>query len=259
MADIDDKFIDVDFTQCPEYTFGDLGGAFCSEMPCYEEQLPIVPESRWQEYCEKLEATGGGLDALVTRIYNQGREGSCVANACSQAHEIKQAEMLGKDKVVHLSAISLYKRIGRSPGSGAMVSDGLDEGSTRGILPLDNPENRAKWGNIVMPATGFYEKFPTGWEQVGKLFRFDERFIIRSTEGIISALLNGHPVVVGREGHSICYCRPMWRSGRLVVKYANSWGSWGDQGYGYDSLNQIRKSASWAFAVRSVIVPGAIL
>jgi hypothetical protein len=138
-----------------------------------------------------------------------------------------------------------------------MVSDGLDEGMTRGILPLDNPENRAKFANMVMPATGFYEKFPTGWEQVAKLFRYDERFIIRSTEGIISALLNGHPVVVGREGHSICYCRPMWRSGRLVVKYANSWNStWGDQGYGYDSLNQIRKSASWAFAIRSIIVPG---
>lgn len=251
-------FLDVDFTKCPEYTFGDLGGQFCSEMPCYEDTQPLVPESKWQEYCEKLEATGGGLDSLVTRIYNQGREGSCVANATSQAHEIKQAEMLGKDKVTHLSAISLYKRIGSGPNSGAMVSDGLDEGTKRGILPLDNAENRAKWGNIVMPNTGFYERYPTGWESVAKFFRFDERFIIRSTEGLISALLSGHPVVVGRAGHSICYCRPIYKDGRLVVKYANSWGDWGDNGYGYDSMSMIRSSASWAFAVRSVIVPGAI-
>jgi hypothetical protein len=252
---MDDKFLDVDFTKDPNYVFGDLGGTFADVGPCYEDSQPIVPESKWQEYCEKLDATGGGLDSLVTRIYNQGREGSCLANACSQAHEIKQAETFGKDKVVHLSAISLYKRIGRSPGSGAMVSDGLDEGSTRGILPLDNPENRGKFSNIVMPNTGWSEKFPTGWEQVAKLFRFDERFVLRSVEGLISALLSGHPVVVGRAGHSICYTRPMYKSGRLVVKYANSWGDWGDNGYGYDSMNLIRSSASWAFAVRSIIVP----
>lgn len=248
-------FLDVDFTKCPEYVFGDLGGTFCDVGPSYEDSQPLIPESEWQGICEKMDATGGGLDSLVTRIYNQKQEGSCVANATSQSHEIKQAEAFGKDKVVHLSAISLYKRIGRSPGSGAMVSDGLDEGSTRGILPLDNPENRAKFGNIVMPNTGFYEKYPTGWEQVAKLFRFDERFIVRSVEGLISALLSGHPVVVGRAGHSICYCRPMYKSGRLVVKYVNSWGDWGDAGFGYDSLSMIRSSASWAFAVRSIIVP----
>jgi hypothetical protein len=44
----------------------------------------------------------------------------------------------------------------------------------------------------------------------------------------------------------------MQKNGRYVVKYANSWGNWGDQGFGYDSEGQMRMSAGWAFAVRQV-------
>jgi hypothetical protein len=251
---INPKFIDVDFTKDPKYVRGDLPlpalerGRFAR----YGDSIDVIPESQWKELIALMDADGGGADRLVTRIYNQLSEGSCVANACSQAVEVCQAKQFGKDKVVHLSAISLYKRIGRSPGSGAMVSDGLDELSTKGILPLDNPENRAKFGDKVMPNTGFYTAYPTGWEEVAKQFHGTEWFIVESVEELITALLNQHPVVVGRAGHSICYTRPMYDSGSLVVKYANSWGDWGDKGFGYDSMGLIRSSASWAFALRQV-------
>lgn len=255
MPSVDPRFVDVDFTVDPNYVKGDLGvkpGFMCA---AYEDAVPTIPESSWQSECAKLDAAGGGADKLVTRIYNQRNEGSCVANACSQAVEIIQAKQFGKDKVTPLSAISLYKRIGRSPNSGAMVSDGLDEIAKRGVLPLDTPENRAKFGPHVMPATGFYTAFPSGWEETAKKFRATEWFVVRSKAGLITALLNQHPVVVGRAGHSICYCRPLYKDGRLLVKYANSWGSWGDQGYGYDSERYISSSSGWAFALRSVVVP----
>jgi intein/homing endonuclease len=180
---------------------------------------------------------------------------NCVANACAQSHEIMQAAQFGKANVTALSAISLYKRIGRSPGSGAMVSDGLKESKDRGILPLDNAANREHYGGAVMPPTGFYEKFPAGWEATALNFRVDEWVVIRSLEGMLSALLNRKPVVVGRQSHSICYCRPMYRSGSLISKYANSWGSWGDNGFGYDTLRQMSMSAGWAFAPLSIVIP----
>lgn len=251
---IDKRFIDVDFPREPRYLFGDLGMPTLERQrfAAYGDTVNVIPESQWKDLIAAMDADGGGADRYVTRIYDQDGEGSCVANACSQAVEICQAKKFGVEGVVHLSAISLYKRIGRSPGSGAMVSDGLDELSSVGILPLDNPENRAKFGDKVMPNCGFYAKYPDGWQEIAKQFRGTEWFIVNSVAELVTALLNQHPVVVGRAGHSICYCRPMFDNGSLVVKYANSWGSWGDKGFGYDSMGLIRSSASWAFALREV-------
>ncbi len=262
-----DDFLDVDFTTDPNYVFGDLGAPCFADMPSYEAALPNIPRDQIPGIVEKMEAEKSGPEWLVTRIYNQGREGSCVANACSQAHEILQAIQFGRDSVTHLSAISLYKRIGRSPGSGAMVSDGLEEMTRRGILPLDNEANRAKYGDAVMPATGFYEKFPANWEATAAKFRAVEALVVRSVDGLLSALCRQHPVVVGRAGHSICYVQPKIVNGRICVLYANSWGGgadgggWGrgagymKTGFGIDSESYVRSSSSWAFALRSVTVP----
>lgn len=258
MADIIDQFLDVDFTRQPQYVRGfnadDYGRNRSSRA--YEDAAELIPESEWKDRIAAIDAAGGGADRLVTRIYDQKNEGSCVANACCQSHEIVQALQFGKDAVTHLSAISVYKKIGRSPGSGAMVSDGLDQMRDVGALPLDDDKNRPKWGTKCFPNTGFYNKYPDGWEEVAKNFRIDEWDEIRSFAGLMTALLNLQPVVVGRQGHSICYCRPMLRNGSYVAKYANSWHeSWGDKGFGYDSLSQMKMSSGWAFTPRSIVVP----
>lgn len=251
---INPSFIDVDFARQPQYVKGDLGvrpGFACAN---YEDSVEVIPESKWRDEVAAMDAAGGGCDLLVTRTYNQKNEGSCVANACSQANEIIQAKQFGKDRVVHLSAMSLYKRIGSGPNSGAMVSDGLDEMAERGVLPLDDEANKARFKH-TMPNTGWSNRYPEGWEETAKMFRAVEWFVINSRAGLITALLNQHPVVVGRAGHSICYCRPMYEGTKLFVKYKNSWGAWGDDGYGYDSENLIRSSSGWAFALRAVVVP----
>jgi hypothetical protein len=257
MSTIDPRWIDVDFPSDPKFVFGDVGLAHFdpTARAGYGDVVPVIPEAEWRTHIDAIDAAGGGADLLVTRIYNQGNEGSCVANACSQALEIIQAKQFGRDKVVPLSAISLYKRIGSSPNSGAMVSDGLDEIASRGVLPLDTPANRARFGSAVMPNVGFRTPFPAGWEATAANFKAHEWLTVDTVQELITALIHQHPVVVGRAGHSICYCRPMYQSGQLVVKYANSWGDWGDAGFGYDSMRLIRSSASWAFALRSVVIP----
>jgi len=251
---INEEFIDVDFEKDPLYTAGDLGlgdvGGLCGN---FGDSIEVMSDAEIGAAIDALDAAGGGADQLVTRIYNQGQEGSCVANAFSQSNEIIQALQYGKDKVVHLSAMSLYKRIGRSASSGAMVSDGIAEMVKRGILPLDNEENRAKYGSAVMPNTGWRTPFPADWESTAKYFRGHEYFIVRNSRELFTALCRQYPVVVGRAGHSICYVRPMKQNGRRIVKYANSWGNWGDNGYGYDTERLYLQSASWAVAVRSTV------
>lgn len=256
------SFVDVDFPADPNFTFGDLGKRAFDDVArgSYSDIANIIPESKWKDEAVAMQAAGGGCAQLVSRIYDQGNEGSCVANACSQAHEIIQAKQGGKENVIHLSAISLYKRIGRSPNSGAMVSDGLEEMAERGVLPLDTPENRAKFGVAVMPNTGFGKAYPAGWEATAKKFAASEWFICESVNELITALLNQHPVVVGRAGHSICYCDPIYDGSALLVAYPNSWNGWGSafaghpSGFGFDTIRNIRSSASWAFALRSVTV-----
>lgn len=249
-----DQFIDVDFPTDPRYVMGALPPGDLSRYASYADTVDIIPESQWRELAEAMAAGGGGADKYVTRIYDQKSEGSCVANACSQAHEVSQFKQFGK--TVHLSAMSLYKRIGSSPGSGAMVSDGLEEMQSRGILPLDNEANRAVFGDKVMPNTGWSTKYPDGWEETAKHFKVVEATIINSVNELFTACLRQDPVVVGRSGHSICYLTPIWKDDRWVFKYANSWGDWGDNGYGYDSSSLYKSSAQWAFALRVVTNPG---
>ena len=263
LSNIDPRFLDVDFRGESQYTFGDTGPKPIdpSRYSAYEDSATIYPSNKWPEMVKAMDADGGGVERLITRIYNQQQEGSCVANATSQAHEIVQCKQVGKRNVTHLSAISLYKRIGSSPGSGSSVDDALDEMAKGGILPLDTPENRAKYGDKVMPNTGFYDKFPSDWQNTAKQFKALEWSVVRTVEGLISALLDEHPVVVGRQGHSICYCRPVYKDGSLFVPYVNSWGQWGfglgdfSYGFGLDSMAMIRQAAGWCFALHSVTVP----
>lgn len=260
--EIDDRFIDVEFPDQPEYTFG------CKPEPAYsgkfaafyEDVVPVMSEDELRRVAAEMEVTGGA-ERYVTRIMNQGQEGSCVGHMEAAMMQVLQAIQFGKENVTQLSANAAYKLIGSSPNSGASISDALDEGTSTGILPLDTPENRARFGNHVMPATGFRTPWPSGdWRATAANFRFTERFVIRSVAGLLTALCNEHPVGVGRAGHSILYLRPIYQNGWKVL-YQNSWGSWGsgagdfEYGFGIDSLNLIRSSASWCFAARAVTVP----
>lgn len=254
-------FVDTVFSDCPEFVKGDttVEDTFESvgpknDEPSFEDAIEVIPRERWDELIAKVDAAGGGLDLLVGRIYNQGREGSCVSNATCQADEIVENRIWGH--VVPKSAISLYKRCGSSPNSGSMVSTNLKELCDRGVLPLKNEINDKLFPGHTMENTGFYTKMPANWEDTAKKFRGLEYYDIRSVDGFYTAILKGYPVVYGRSGHSICGVRLVKKNGQYYVKYANSWGNWGDNGFGYDSESYIRSGARWAFALRSVYDSG---
>ena len=54
-----------------------------------------------------------------------GSEGSCVGFSICQAIETTLTRNYGRRHWVSLSGMSLYKRIGRSAGSGAYIPDGI--------------------------------------------------------------------------------------------------------------------------------------
>lgn len=259
--EIPNEFVDVDFTRQPQFVFGDVGSSAFRGMACFEDRFgdQIIPQEQWPALIDKLDADNSGMENLVVEVKNQKNEGSCVGNMATQGMQVLDALEHGKQNAVVLSAISCYKQIGSSPNSGAMVSDALEALTEVGVMPLDTPTNREKFGTAVMPATGFYSQWPADWKLTAKKFRLHESFVIRTVDGLMTSLFKGWPVGVGRQGHSILYVRPAKRNGSIGVVYVNSWGDWGfsagdfQSGFGFDSMSLVRQSASWAFCFRSLI------
>ena len=259
MTVFDPRYEDVDFRKEPEYTFGAIETS-CLDgwvAPCYEATFGVLSESELREAAED-QAANGGIDDYVQRIFDQSREGACVGNAAAQGMEASLAKLRGVDDYYPLSAMSLYKQIGRSAQSGAVVSDSLEALQTTGLLPLDTPENRARFGDHVMPNIGFDTPFPSGWKDTASLTKILEANVLRSVSGILTSLARQQPVIVGREGHSICYVRLVFDNVWKVI-YVNSWReNWGfalgkfSGGFGIDTMRQIEKSASWAYSIRSI-------
>ena len=184
-------FIDVDFTTDPRYVPG-YSPKFRSHKKrfgaaVFGDSFEIIPESQWRELANESEKAGGGMENLITRIMNQGNEGSCVSNACAQAYEVLQAVLAGKDRVVPVSAMSLYKQIGSSPNSGAMVEDGIDRMNDTGFLPLDTPENKARFP-MTFPHTGFRTPYPSDWKTLAAKFAGIEGFWCNNKNEMFSAL-----------------------------------------------------------------------
>jgi len=259
-SDFNPKFIDVDFETSERYTYGCQGiGELSTARTFGDAGIPIIPRNEWKALAAKRKAEKTSAAWLVTRIYNQKQEGSCVANATCQALEITQARQFGRDKVVPLSAMSLYKRIGSSPSSGAMCADGVREIQQRGALPLDTPENRKLYGDAVMTNTGWNTPYPPSWTDTAKHLCADEVIVARSFDEMITGLLLDWAGVVGRAGHSICYCDVAFDGDRLLVPYPNSWGDWGQaygympSGWGFDSESMAKQSAGECLFIRSCV------
>lgn len=258
--EIDDRYLDVYFPDEDEYVGGDLGSPFlCEAFGNYEDSEELMTDDEIRAACEQQEEEGS-LEWFARSVFDQGREGSCVGNASTKLVELMIAEHLGgAEHGIDLSAISLYKQIGRSAGSGAMVSDAFEALQDVGVLPLDTPANRGKYGDHVMPATGFSVRFPDGWKETASKFRIAGGKVVRSFQGMKTLLAKRRGVVVGREGHSILYVGIRWVNGRFVAPYINSWSKrWGqamgrlDGGFGVDSESQIKKSSAWAYTIDSV-------
>jgi hypothetical protein len=237
---------------------------FGAEAPIFEETIrDIIPEREWKKYIEDYQISDR---PCVRDIKDQGQEGSCTSNGGTQGWQVCAVDQLGDRGFVNLSAISLYKRVGRNPQSGSTVGDNVRELRDVGALPAIGEDAKlTKMGldpKHVMPHTGFYTQFPSGWEETAKFFRIDEYWDIESMDGFGTALLNGWPVHYGRRGHSILAVALVIKDGQVMVEYANSWEeSWGDQGFGYDTVSGLRSAINQygAYAYRTIVLTDELL
>jgi len=258
---VNPRYVDVPFdieATSEGYQTGDIpgGNRLLGALPKFSDQIEVIPESDWKEIAMENQRRKFSAAWLISRIFNQSNEPSCTSNASGQAVEIVQGFQFGLANVIQVSPISLYVRVG-SRSSGSSVDDNLEELQTRGILPLDNEANKARF-KVVFPHTG-YAKLPSGWEDSASHLMVMEAFTIHSLAEGVTANLLGYPVVYGRRGHAICGCDWVYDDeGVPWWVYANSWGKWGDAharfsyGFGYDSRRVVSEGMDWAYAIRSV-------
>lgn len=243
---IDRKWIDVDFENEPQecglmpQTDEEVMRSF-GPMASFETSYPelMIPQSQRKELA--LKKWPMQRRSLGPRK-NQKRTSACVGFGSAKALENAIRRKYGIKNGVETSGMDVYKDIGRTLMSGAMISDGMDRIVTVGAMPLDTPANRAKFGDQVWAneASDYSKRRPSNYPDKCPM-RVAKFAKAQGQDEIESALLSDFLGIVGRSSHCINYCGLMFDGNDSFVPYDNSWGSdWGDDGIGYDSVRTYR-------------------
>jgi hypothetical protein len=233
-------------------------------FPILEETEDLIPRGEWDDLIAAQEED----EYLVGAIKDQGDEGTCASNSTTGSREFVWNLNFGKEWFIQLSPISVYRWIAPNGDSGSTISDNLKQIRDVGALPADTPRNREILQLLKLPIkviknVGYSQVFPDDWKELATYFRMPEWDDIASFDGMVTNILRKKKPVYGRAGHSIYGVKVVKRNGVYYVKYANSWGSWGENGYGYDSESFISGAirSYGAFAPRAGVIaePMALL
>lgn len=206
-------------------------GAIC---PMASEHIKIIPRADWAA----LASQNKGLRPFVKVVLNQGSVGSCATEATAGAVMITRA-YAGLEHVL-LNPWSIYATTSGGRDRGSSIDDNLAFARDYGICP-ESVWSRSKGWNAKPTADAM---------EVAKKFRIAEFYDISSIDEMVSAILQGFPVVYGSNGHAVCKVQHRDESSGLDV---NSWGTgWGDGGFGVWATYRAVNWAYGAFAVRAV-------
>lgn len=221
----------------------------------------IIPRSDWLDILEQEQPNYAKHKFWQ---YDQNGEGTCTSNATGGCISYCWSKQFGKQFGIAPAPLSCYKRCARGPNTGSTTGCNLRCARDTGMLLIDNASNRKIMEGMgldtshMMRAVGYRQaSFPRGWEETAGFFRIDEYYEINSVDEFFTALLYGYDILYGRAGHAIHGVDLVYRNRDFYCKYDNSWGRWGDKGFGYDSLDYVRRrgGAYGAYAVKHVRTP----
>lgn len=266
---IDPTLVNVDFQKeahkanrqlgCNPLPPDERGGKKC---PLFGERMRglVIPRSDWQDVIEEYQLN---YARHKTWQYDQNGEGTCTSNATSGCLSYTWAKQFGEKYAIAPAPLSCYKFCARGPNTGSTTGCNLRRARDTGMILIDNASNRKILEGMglnpdhTMPAVGYRNRMPRGWEETAQYFQIDEYYEIDSIDEFFTALIMGFSILYGRAGHAIHGVDIVYRDRDYYCKYDNSWGRWGDQGFGYDSLDYIRRKGGvyGAYAVQHVRVP----
>ena len=239
-----------------------LAGLGAREFP---DHLHIEP-SDWKDAARQNDECGTWGEDFRNRFTNQAPTHECTCHALTQNMEIAwNRQRAGKGSPVWFSPLSVYAEANSQQWGGSTMQRTVGVVLDRGILPEHRgpngtTEQKDKFRHTLHCTSGndgeaggpwvSVNRFPSGWRETAKHFKADEVINPRSYEQVISLLLHGVAVSVGRSGHAVPYVKVVWRGNDLVAMYADSYNV-----HRYDSVRMIRSAVGGAYGIFTTTIP----
>ena len=159
-----------------------------------------------------------------------------------------------------LSPNSIYGEANPGQRGGAGCQQVLEIACRRGFLPekiqpaeygLKHQLQGTTGKGGLNQSTGPWVRlagFPPGWEETAKWFKPLEVVITDTWEQVVSLILHGYLVEVGRSGHAIPYAH--WNVAESVMGYVDSYDV-----VRYDSKRTVQGCSNGAFAIITMTTP----
>jgi hypothetical protein len=196
----------------------------------------LLPRKQWKPT---------SIREIVPQIKDQDGTNECCPHAGTGAMQDVRA-LLGLP-YVELSPASVYRFGNGGRDAGMTIEDCLTILSERGALPTSK-----------YPALNWRAQYPADGAAVAKGFRAVEWEDTINTDYIGSAVQRGWPVVIGvwwsgGGGHAVVVTG--WRPESPEWEIQNSWGNWGDSGFGHLPEGQVSRGiasfGAWALRLPS--------
>jgi hypothetical protein len=210
-------------------------GVCCS---FFRDKFTVIPRKDWPDVLANPNRVR--LRPSVPVILDQNGYGSCATESASQC--VMTCRGFSGQPFVLLNPWFVYQTTSGGRDGGSNIDTNLSFIRENGIAP-ESIWPRSK-GIRTKPSAEAYE--------AAKEFKILEFYDITSIEEFGTALFLGFSISYGRKGHSIMGTEVLTAKTFL---YANSWGDWGDAGFGIDSFDDINFGYG-AFAVRTVTDSG---
>ena len=195
------------------------------------DEIEEIPREQWSDLIGKV-----SLRKHVKQVLDQDGVGSCATESTTQGVMVCR-DVAGLPFEL-LNPWSIYHWTSGGSDQGSNIDSNLEHARDKGILP------ESYWPR----AKGWRATPPSGWATVAAKYRVKEFYDIGSIDEVGTALLKGFGVVFGWSGHS-CMLTDLLSPTEAL--YVNSWGEWGDQGFGKIKLASINFGYG-LFAIRSV-------
>ena len=155
---------------------------------------------------------------------DQNGFGSCAGESAT-GHKAACDARQGLPLVVY-NGLFPYHTTSGGRDNGSVIGENVEFIREHGVCPEE-----------VWPRSkGFRAEPSAEAKRVAEFFKLIDFFYVETIDEFVSALLQGFDIHAGYTGHAIVFNRYLKRR---TVEYKNSWGNWGDNGFGSLSLSKI--------------------
>jgi hypothetical protein len=180
--------------------------------------IQVIPQSEWPSY---IEGQGGEqqlhCEPYVKFTLNQGSVGSCAPESGVGVLMVKR--FMSGQKHVELNPYFVYHT----------TSGGSDRGSTLSGTVQFLADNGCASAAVWSRSNGWRTRPSAAAYADAKRYRHHGYERVQNWEQFGTLLLNSEPVYFGYSGHAIFATRLI---SPTRFRYKNSWGNWGENGYG---------------------------